>query len=111
MVIRRRPLFGPVKLTIATLGAALFALLSSNHLIAASHSSVSFLPATMPAITTIDDRFESYNVEMAEVIGGKFCKVSTAMSTESPLSIELRLAPSEIARFADRPAVVTGSFT
>jgi heparanase len=28
----------------------------------------------MPAIATIDDRFESYNVEMAEVIGGKFWK-------------------------------------
>ena len=65
---------GRVKLTIATLGAALFALLSSNHLIAASRPSVSFSPATMPAITTIDDRFESYNVEMAEVIGGKFWK-------------------------------------
>jgi heparanase len=28
----------------------------------------------MPAIATIDNRFESYNVEMAEVIGGKFWK-------------------------------------
>ena len=31
-------------------------------------------PATMPFVTTIDERFESYNVEMAEVIGGKFWK-------------------------------------
>jgi hypothetical protein len=28
----------------------------------------------MPAIAAVDDRFESYNVEMAEVIGGKFWK-------------------------------------
>ena len=28
----------------------------------------------MLAVATIDDRFESYNVEMAEVIGGKFWK-------------------------------------
>jgi heparanase 1 len=35
---------------------------------------VSIAPATLPAITTIDERFLSYNVEMAEVMGGKFWK-------------------------------------
>ena len=65
---------GRLKRKIATLGAVLFALLSGNHLVAASQPSASFSPATMPAIATIDDRFESYNVEMAEVIGGKFWK-------------------------------------
>jgi heparanase len=61
-------------LKIVTLSVALFALLLGNHLIAAAQASASFSPATMPAIATIDDRFESYNVEMAEVIGGKFWK-------------------------------------
>ena len=65
---------GRLKRKIVILGAALFALLSGNHLVAASQPSASFSPATMPAIATIDDRFESYNVEMAEVIGGKFWK-------------------------------------
>jgi hypothetical protein len=65
---------GRLKGKIVTLGAGLFALLSGNHLAAASQPSASFSPATMPAIATIDDRFESYNVEMAEVIGGKFWK-------------------------------------
>ena len=65
---------GRLKGKIVTLGAGLFALLSGNHLAAASQPSASLSPATMPAIATIDDRFESYNVEMAEVIGGKFWK-------------------------------------
>lgn len=60
------------KRKIAILGALLVALLSGNHVVAASSPSASLSPATMPAIATIDDRFESYNVEMAEVIGGKF---------------------------------------
>ncbi len=34
----------------------------------------SVTPATMPPIATIDERNLSYNVEMAEVIGGKFWK-------------------------------------
>jgi heparanase len=31
-------------------------------------------PSTLPQLTTIDERFQSYNVEMAEVIGGDFWK-------------------------------------
>ena len=74
---------GRLKRKIVTLGAALFALLSGNYLVAASQSSASFSPATMPAIATIDDRFESYNVEMAEVIGGKFWKPYDAATLAS----------------------------
>lgn len=65
---------GRRKRKIGPLGAILVALLSGSHAVAASQSSESVSPATMPAIATIDDRFESYNVEMAEVIGGKFWK-------------------------------------
>ena len=31
-------------------------------------------PSTMPRIATVDPRFQSYNVEMVEVIGGRFWK-------------------------------------
>ena len=31
-------------------------------------------PATMPRVGTIDERFQSYNVEMVEVTGGRFWK-------------------------------------
>ena len=65
---------GRLKGNMVTLGAALVALLSGNSPVAALQSSASVSPATMPPIATIDDRFESYNVEMAEVIGGKFWK-------------------------------------
>jgi hypothetical protein len=31
-------------------------------------------PAKMPIIGTVDERFQSYNIEMVEVIGGRFWK-------------------------------------
>jgi len=37
-------------------------------------SSGSVVPETMRRIGTVDDRFQSYNIEMVEVIGGKFWK-------------------------------------
>lgn len=35
---------------------------------------LSLAPAAMPAISTVDLRYQSYNVEMAEVVGGNFWK-------------------------------------
>jgi hypothetical protein len=35
---------------------------------------LSLAPAAMPAISTVDIRYQSYNVEMAEVVGGNFWK-------------------------------------
>src|ERR1700719_2945872 len=35
---------------------------------------VSLDPAKMPRIGTVDERFDSYNIEMVEVIGGRFWK-------------------------------------
>lgn len=37
-------------------------------------SSVTLDPANMPRVGTVDERFQSYNVEMIEVTGGKFWK-------------------------------------
>jgi len=31
-------------------------------------------PATMTRVGTVDERYQSYNVEMLEVTGGKFCE-------------------------------------
>jgi hypothetical protein len=42
---------------------------------------VTVTPATMPRVATIDERYPSYNVEMAEVIGGGY--VSTRASKYS----------------------------
>lgn len=41
---------------------------------AASTSIVKLDPHSLPAIGRIDERFQSYNVEMAEIIGGRFWK-------------------------------------
>ena len=37
-------------------------------------SPVSIRPATMPRIGTVDERFQSFNIEMIEVTGGRFWK-------------------------------------
>ena len=37
-------------------------------------SAVPITPATLPRIATVDERYQSYNVEMLEVTGGKFWK-------------------------------------
>ena len=37
-------------------------------------------PSTMPAIASVDERFLSYNVEMAEVVGGTFWKSYSRLS-------------------------------
>ena len=40
-------------------------------------------PSTLPQLTTIDERFQSYNVEMAEVIGGNFWKPYAARKAKT----------------------------
>jgi len=53
---------------------------------------VSVDPAKMPRISTVDERFASYNIEMAEVTGGNFWKPyhsqgsTEAQATQSPQS-------------------------
>jgi hypothetical protein len=37
-------------------------------------STLSVAPATMARVGTVDDRYQSYNVEMLEVTGGRFWK-------------------------------------
>lgn len=44
---------------------------------------VSLDPANMPAIGTVDERFQSYNIEMVEVIGGRFWKPYGSNTSES----------------------------
>jgi len=54
------------RLQVAALGAAL----SLPGM--ASASSITLTPTTMARVATIDPRFQSYNVEMVEVTGGRF---------------------------------------
>ena len=41
-------------------------------------------PSTMPRIGTVDERFQSYNIEMVEVTGGRFWKPYASKAEESP---------------------------
>src|SRR5574340_790138 len=67
----------------AELGAILAALslgAVSAHAQAPRAASVAVTPRTMPRIATVDPRYESYNVEIAEIIGGSFWKPYTPAS-------------------------------
>src|SRR5215475_3667875 len=40
----------------------------------AAAAEISLAPSNMPRVATIDERFQSYNIEMVEVTGGAFWK-------------------------------------
>jgi hypothetical protein len=61
-----------IRLAAALALASIFAMVGC-----ASHNStpvITLTPGTMPHISTVDERYQSYNVEMLEVTGGKFWK-------------------------------------
>ena len=49
-------------------------LISAATASGAAPAMMTIIPGNLPRIATVDDRFQSYNVEMAEVIGGDFWK-------------------------------------
>lgn len=68
----------------------LLAVLGTEACSTAPHheSPSAIIPANLPRIGTVDERFQSYNVEMVEVIGGRFWKpyskhTDAAMSVQS----------------------------
>ncbi|MEY2116814.1 MULTISPECIES: hypothetical protein [Rhodanobacter] len=70
---------------IGFVGAAFLAALAATTGAAAPSTpapapTIRLAPATLPAIATVDARYQSYNVEMAEVVGGNFWKPYTAQS-------------------------------
>src|SRR5581483_9469001 len=60
---------------------------------------VALAPATMPRIGTVDERFQSYNVEMLEVTGGKFWKPYDIKASSSH-----QKKPPDTAAEGDTPA-------
>jgi hypothetical protein len=73
-VTRRTPFFGAT--------TALLAIFGSVLKLGAQPVQVS--PATMPRIGTVDERFQSYNIEMIEVTGGRFWKPYDQIPKEQP---------------------------
>ena len=56
-------------------------------------------PRDMPRIATIDDRYQSYNVEMAEVVGGNFWK---PYDRQSIARLEAQAKAPDVAALDDR---------
>ena len=64
-----------------SVGAAAMIILAAAH--GPSRRATGVAPRDMPRLATIDDRYESYNIEMAEVTGGNFWKPYTSQSIAS----------------------------
>lgn len=75
--------FGPFtfRRTIGIVAAAL--VLASVAPVRVRAQVIAINPANMPRIGTVDPRFASYNIEMAEVTGGSFWKRGAARAPEA----------------------------
>ena len=62
---------------------------------AALASELSVTPATMARIGTIDERYQSYNIEMVEVTGGRILEAYGPNAPDSPGANSNRLAAAD----------------
>lgn len=69
-------------------------------------------PSTMPKVGSVDPRFQSYNVEMVEVIGGRFWKpYGSTRPAEKPVGSTPGLDPSLYEQRTHRPVQSTTAQT
>ena len=81
-------------------GLALAAAAQLGPAFAQSGEPVELAPASMPSVGTVDERFQSYNVEMVEVTGGRFWRPyspETFAALENPEAAAAEASPKEIA--------------
>src|SRR4051794_27092692 len=67
-------------------------------------------PASLPRVGTVDERYQSYNVEMLEVTGGKFWKPyapqpEAAPNIETPPAAKDTPAGMNVAMYQYRPPI------
>lgn len=62
--------------------------------ITATGQAVAIDPGKMSSLGSIDERFQSYNIEMVEVTGGRFWKPYSSQATNVPSSAKPGSAPS-----------------
>src|SRR5690349_5686117 len=80
----------------AAAGAALGSIgAATGYATSGAAQSVSVAPTTMPLIGTVDERYQSYNIEMLEVTGGRFWR---------PYGPELQAALRQPARVLAAPS-------
>src|SRR6202022_4950503 len=82
-------------------GPGFIACLKSTLLIAlvcpeALADELSITPATMARVGTVDERFQSYNVEMGEVTGGRFWKPYGPNTSEAGMELFAYRAPIDL---------------
>src|ERR1700730_5037281 len=59
---------------------------------------LSIAPASMARIGTVDERFQSYNVEMVEVTGGRFWKPYRSNTSDRHLDLYEYRAPIDLTK-------------
>jgi hypothetical protein len=91
-VPRPTPYAGASRLTSCLISALLIALDYS----AALAGELTITPASMARIGTVDERFQSYNVEMVEVTGGKFWKPYGANTSDAHSDLYEYRAPIDL---------------
>ncbi len=73
------------KITLALIAGTALALTAATASVQAQDTKVVALaPATMPRIGTVVERFQSYNIEMVEVTGGRFWKPYASKADANP---------------------------
>jgi Glycosyl hydrolase family 79, N-terminal domain len=86
---------------------ALLLALTGTHVITAE---ISLAPATMARIGTVDERFQSYNIEMVEVTGGLFWKPYAAQTNAPGLVSERKPKDLGNARLRRLAAALSPAF-
>jgi len=72
----------PLSIRVSATSLTFAALLASPNL--AQAQSISLNPKKMPAVGTVDERYQSYNIEMLEVTGGRFWAPYKSQSDAPP---------------------------
>jgi heparanase len=67
-------------------------LVSTLHPTLVAQSPIVLSPARMPRVGTIDERFQSYNIEMVEVTGGRFWAPYKQQNSAAPVPAESKLS-------------------
>ncbi|HLZ04753.1 MAG TPA: hypothetical protein VKR55_21715 [Bradyrhizobium sp.] len=77
-------------------GCTAFILLFALATTRAIGADISLAPANMPRIGIVDERFQSYNIEMVEVTGGPFWKPYAAPADPAPVGLVSERKPKDL---------------
>jgi heparanase len=106
--VRRSPgTWSEARGSLCTLGCLISALLVAQACGGTLTDAPSVTPSSLPRIGTVDERFQSYNIEMVEITGGRFWKPYRSQPDAQP-ALSPRSgsdAPSDSNLFQYRPPI------